>query len=149
MMAEPQSTSGRLTADTLQRLAQARFDDAKALFESKRFDGAAYMCGYTVELALKACVCKNLNLAEYPLSSLKGAFKTHDFDELLLLAGVSDQFAIAGNKPLATNWNTVRGWKPEYRYLPLGTTAKETVGQMLDALTDGPDGVLTWLKKRW
>jgi hypothetical protein len=38
----------------LDKLAKARLDDARALLAANRFDGATYLCGYAVELALKA-----------------------------------------------------------------------------------------------
>jgi HEPN domain-containing protein len=44
----------------LRRLAKARLQDAEALFQTRRFDGAVYVVGYSVEIALKARICKTL-----------------------------------------------------------------------------------------
>ena len=33
---------------------RARIEDAEALLTAGRFDGATYLCGYAVEVALKA-----------------------------------------------------------------------------------------------
>ena len=41
----------------LRAIAVARLDDAKALSANGRADGAAYVCGYAIELALKARIC--------------------------------------------------------------------------------------------
>jgi HEPN domain-containing protein len=38
----------------LKAISRARLRDAKVLLKGKRLDGAAYLCGYAVELALKA-----------------------------------------------------------------------------------------------
>lgn len=39
-----------------QRLAEARLVEAKALLDVGKWDGAYYLAGYAVELALKACI---------------------------------------------------------------------------------------------
>ena len=36
----------------LDSIARARIEDAKALLTGGRFDGATYLCGYAVEVAL-------------------------------------------------------------------------------------------------
>lgn len=40
----------------LDELAVARLDDAKALVAAARYDGATYLCGYAIEVGLKATV---------------------------------------------------------------------------------------------
>jgi hypothetical protein len=47
--------------DELHRIAQARLEDAEALFRSGRYDGAIYIGGYAIEMALKARICETLN----------------------------------------------------------------------------------------
>ena len=42
----------------LDSIARARIEDAKALLTAGRFDGATYLCGYAVELALKSRICR-------------------------------------------------------------------------------------------
>ncbi len=133
----------------LRKLAQARLDDAKVLFGAQRYDAAAYMCGYAVELALKACICRRLRLRDYPDAELKGAFKTHDFDDLALLAGLKETIDLGKNPTLFSNWSTAADWKPEWRYRSPGSTNNIDVENMLKALCDPSDGVLSWLKKRW
>ena len=41
----------------LHAIAAARLNDAKVLLENERTDGAGYICGYAIELALKARIC--------------------------------------------------------------------------------------------
>jgi HEPN domain len=69
-----------LTQD-LKAIARARLRDAQALLRAKRFDGAFYLCGYAVELALKARICRTLKWAGFPESGseIKGmqSIRTH------------------------------------------------------------------------
>jgi HEPN domain-containing protein len=41
----------------VEEIARARLQDADILLTSERYDGAIYLCGYAVELALKARIC--------------------------------------------------------------------------------------------
>ena len=104
------------TRRELQQLACLRLDEAEALFAASCYDGCAYLCGYVVELALKAAICSTLRVAEYPEkgSRLKESFKTHDFDDLKLLAGMEEAFT--ANSTLLANWSVASRWKPERRY---------------------------------
>src|ERR1700724_414682 len=90
------------TRRELQQLACLRLREAEALFNSGCHDGSAYLCGYVVELALKAAICATLGVADYPDDRLKGAFKTHDFEQLKLLAGMEQAFTATTG--VLTNW---------------------------------------------
>ena len=48
------------TTTELRALARARLKEAQILFAAKRYDAATYLCGYAVEMALKARICKTL-----------------------------------------------------------------------------------------
>ena len=50
----------------LKKIARGRLKDAEVLLNSSRYDGAVYICGYAIELSLKARICKVLHWAEYP-----------------------------------------------------------------------------------
>jgi HEPN domain-containing protein len=41
-----------------QELAELHLRHAHALLDAQLYSGAYYMCGYVVECALKACICK-------------------------------------------------------------------------------------------
>ena len=49
-----------MTRAEFQRLAEQRLVEAKVLLDEGHWDGAYYLAGYAVELALKACVIKML-----------------------------------------------------------------------------------------
>lgn len=114
-------------------LAQARLEDASILLAAKRYDGAIYLCGYAVELALKAKICGTLNWPGYP--STTGEFKdylsfrTHDLDVLLHLTG-QEQFV---KTSLLTEWSAVAQWNPNARYQTIGTTKEPDARLMISA----------------
>lgn len=127
-----------------------KLQEAEALFAAGYFDGCAYLCGYVVELALKARICATLGLDEYPGggSRLKDAFRTHDFDDSKLLAGMGPE--LSGSQPaLLSNWSIATQWKPELRYEPVGSYNRLRAEEILNAIRAKPDGVLEWLSSRW
>ena len=74
------------TRAEFKQLAKLRLKEAETLFTAGLYDGAAYLCGYVVEFALKARICKLLGLDEYPeTGKLKTAYAVHDFNQLLIL----------------------------------------------------------------
>jgi HEPN domain-containing protein len=133
----------------LKTLASARLKDAEVLLQAGRYDAAAYMCGYVLELALKACVCRRLAISEYPPERLKRDFKTHSFDDLLLLAGLSEKLTVAQDPVLFGMWSKVAGWEPDWRYRRPGSVTQNDAEGMLKALCDRRNGVLPWLRRRW
>ena len=136
------------TRRELQRLACLRLKEAEALFQEDCYDGCAYLCGYVVELALKAAVCATLDVDAYPEGSLRGALRTHDFDDLRLLAGMAKVFSSADPKLIA-NWSLASEWRPERRYDPEGSYDQAAATRILDAVRDYPHGVLACISSRW
>ncbi len=60
-----------ITRTELRNLAKARLKESKTLFNAKQYDTATYLCGYAVELALKARICRTLKYwINYKLSRL-------------------------------------------------------------------------------
>ena len=107
-----------LTIATLRALSEARLEDARALLLAGRNEGSLYLCGYAVELALKARICETLGWRWFPDTGREAAdyrsFRTHDLEVLLHLSGVYDR--IAGG--LKEDWARVLKWRPELRYAP-------------------------------
>jgi HEPN domain-containing protein len=137
------------TREQLQILASLRLREAESLFGADLYDGCAYLCGYVVELALKARVCATLGIVEYPeRDRLRGAFLIHDFDDLKLLAGMENEFT-AARPALLANWSIASKWKPEQRYDPEGTYDRAAAERVLDAVRSRPDGVLPCISLRW
>ena len=120
-----------ISIDELVAIAEARLEDAHVLFTNDRFDGAGYLCGYAVELALKARICKTLNWRGFPdkpkeFEDFK-SFRTHKLDVLLSLSG-QDERIKAEN---FSEWSAVITWDPEARYRPVGQTDSVQVALML------------------
>jgi len=139
-----------MTRIDLQELARLRLREAQTLYKADLFDGCVYLAGYAVELALKARICRLLWVKEYPTTGDLGkAFKVHRLDQLIVLAGVSAQIDMDKNKELFDNWSKAVEWNPEQRYEAPGRYNASRAKITLDALTDKPNGVFTWLSKRW
>jgi HEPN domain-containing protein len=115
----------------LRTIARARLRDANVLLKAKRFDGAFYLCGYSVELALKARICQTLRWSGFPEvpNEFKGlqSLKTHDLEILLRLSGAE---AKVRTKYFA-DWSVVLDWNPEKRYQQIGQSTSEQATNMV------------------
>src|SRR4051794_18135681 len=113
------------TANQLIQTAKERLHDAEALLAAGRFDGSIYMCGYTIEIALKAKISATTWWTQFPATPKEfnryNDVKTHDLQKLLTLWG--EETAI---KPAyLVEWSTVSIRNPESRYsLPTATESK-------------------------
>ena len=120
-----------LTPAQLKTIATARIDDAQALFDNSRYDGAVYLCGYAIELALKCRVCTTLNWLDFPESPKEfgglASLKTHDLKTLLRFTGVE---AAVGSMP---EWLAVLDWSPQDRYKPIGSATVTSAQLMLNS----------------
>jgi len=133
----------------LKELALLRLDEAEALHRVNLFDGAKYLSGYVLELALKARICRLLDVEEYPATGDLGrVYATHDLDRLLTLSGLRRKLTL-GNKAVYDNWSFAAPWKPEQRYEPARSVSKRESEDVLNAIRSKTDGVLTWIKKYW
>jgi HEPN domain-containing protein len=122
-----------ITRAELRKIARARLEDAEVLARAGRYDGAIYLCGYVVEIVLKARICKTLSWSGYP--SMAGefqnyrTFQTHNLDVLLHLAGVERKVKTT----LFAEWSAVATWDPEVRYKPIGSATKQDAELMIAA----------------
>jgi len=111
-----------ISISDLRAVAEARLNDAKVLLENERTDGAGYICGYAIELALKARICTTLNWIEFPETRGEfehlASFKTHKLDVLLSLSGQESRIKDSH----LTEWSSVVNWNPEVRYRTVGQT---------------------------
>lgn len=102
----------------LQKIADLRVEDARALLAAGRFEGAYYLTGYAVECALKACIAKQIKEFDFPDKKLVTDSWVHDLEKLLRLSGVGIPFEdeLKQNKALDTNWGVVKDWKEDSRF---------------------------------
>lgn len=107
------------TAD-LMTTARERLTDAETLLSAQRYDGAVYLCGYSIEIALKHKICQTLNWSGFPSTNREfekyKSLKTHDLDVLLSFTGVETTLKATH----LAEWSAVSIWNPEARYNPIG-----------------------------
>ena len=137
----------------LQRFAEARIRDAKALLKARRWQGTYYLSGYAVECGLKSCILAHIETTGIIFKDkgyLQNLLKcwTHDLEELLRQAGLKDQRDAdnRANANLAANWNVVTLWKETSRY---EQKTQVQAQDLYDAITHKVDGVLGWIRRHW
>ncbi len=140
----------------LKKISKSRMRASEILIKHKDYDGAYYLMGYALERALKAIICKRLNLSQYPdkYRGDKGdsqekvnIFKTHNFDILLTLSGLESDFTLIAPERRAENWSECTKWNTQIRYEPVGTRSEADAKRMYEALIEKPEGIITWIKK--
>lgn len=94
---------------------------------------ARYLCGYAIELVLKARICRTLRWTGYPSTrkEFEGfvSFKIHRLDLLLTLSG--QELNIKTN--YFADWSIVATWDPELRYSAVGTASRQDAIDMINA----------------
>ena len=85
----------------------------------RRYQGAIYLCGYAVEITLKARICRTLRWTGFPETKSEfqeyQSFKTHNLEVLLRLAG-REAIRVAH----FADWSVVMTWDSESRYKRAG-----------------------------
>lgn len=117
-----------LTVRQLREIAKERIKDAEALFEAQRYEGAMYICGYAVEIGLKARVCRTLRWPDFPQTNSEfggknrkyDPFKTHALEFLLSYSGREDRI----KNDFRAQWSLVASWDPQSRYTPTLKTTR-------------------------
>lgn len=127
-----------------------RISDAEALLATgANSSGCYYMAGYAVECALKACIAKQTLAEDWPPAVEKvRKLYTHDFDTLLIAAGLSEPLAdeCRGNVLLKESWTIVRVWSEAERY---AARTQAEAADLVTAIADPQNGVLAWLQRYW
>jgi hypothetical protein len=132
---------------TLQRLAQAKIDDARLLMQHQRYSNAYYLCGYGIEFALKACIAKQIIAETIPDRTVLTGVLTHKFDELIALAGLkADLDAQRRDREFDSRWAIVSRWSEQVRYDIVDVV---TATAMQDAVENDQHGVMKWLQQHW
>jgi HEPN domain-containing protein len=122
-----------LSSADLTSIARARLKDAKALLSKRRHDGAASLCGYAVEIALKARIVKTLKWTGFPETRTEfeglASFKCHDLRILLRLSGWEAKIRTT----FLTEWSAVEQWNPEARYERPGGVTQAKASAMIES----------------
>ena len=118
--------------------------------------------GYVLEFALKAAICKTLNLVTYPDSYNKSEkvynfFKAHNLDQLWMVSGLLDLFDSRGSSDAQQNWSDFTGsflgeWTGMRYDKELRKQFDENkVKKLYNNLVDKSDGILEVIERnnRW
>jgi HEPN domain-containing protein len=129
-MAAPKRTirPGGTRGTVFEQVARVRLGDAAVLLERKRYAGAIYLAGYSVECLLKWAITRRHGYIYLPAN-----FEIHDLGALLLEAGLYplllDEAALRD-----VFWALAENWGPELRYLgkaPEPASASKLYAQIL------------------
>ncbi len=117
----------------LRKTAREHLRLAGILHKNRAYDGAVYHCGYAVEIALKARICRTLRWTGFPSTGKEfqnfKSLQTHNLETLLTFSGVRGRVTLT----LSTEWSQVIKWTPEQRYDPVGTQTMASSGDMIAA----------------
>ena len=109
---------------------------AKLLRTRRSYDASVYLCGYAVEIALKARICRYLKWTTgFPETGkefgLKANLKTHDLEALLEYTGLQHRVLSPSSNGVLGDWSVVIKWSPEQRYNPKGTKTFADANNMI------------------
>ena len=133
----------------LETLSETRIREAVLLFKSDEFGGAYYLAGYSIECALKACICRQVKEFDFPNKKLAQDSHTHKIQDLVGIAGLKQKLkAYEGeNESFRLNWAVVKDWNESSRYEV--NIEKTKASDLIEAIVDNESGILQWLKKFW
>ena len=114
---------------------------AKLLRTRNSYDAAVYLCGYAVEIALKARICRTLHwtagfpetAAEFRSNKAAGLLKIHDLEVLLDYTGLQERIRSVSPSGFLGDWSVVNKWNPEQRYNARGTKTLLDTNTMIRA----------------
>lgn len=136
-----------LPRSTLQRLAIAKVEDARLLFENDRFSNSYYLYGYGVELGLKACIARQMVAETVPDKAVLRGFLDHEVTKLVGLAGLAEFLKVERENPeFDVRWAIVSEWSVETRYDMVDVV---TATAMRDAVENAKFGIMKWLQRFW
>lgn len=128
--------------------AQSKLDDALLLANKGRFGSAYYIAGYSIEMALKACIAKQFAEHVIPDARFVNAIYSHKFRDLISVAGLAGELKKEEQRKhqFSAYWGLVCEWSPESRYEPAD---KYSAQLLIQAISCKDDGVFRWIQKYW
>lgn len=137
-----------LSRASLRKISLTRLLDAKVLLANRRFSGAYYLAGYSIEYSLKARIAQNTKKHDFPDKKTVNDSYTHDLEKLMRLAGLLQpklEDEIKTNPRLNQFWLVVKDWNEEQRYND--NIDKRTAEDLIEAISNPTDGVMQWIEK--
>jgi len=115
--------------EEITKIADTRLEEAKILLEKGKFSGAFYLAGYSVELYLKAKICRVFGIPDLfvenkskleGIDDIRRAVKTHKLFVLLTFSGLKSKYKLLKDNnsemfdnisPLLKDWNETERYK--------------------------------------
>ncbi len=130
-----------MTKENLQKLAETRLEESKVLLDNKYYEGCNYLLGYVIEFALKARICKLLNDIFPEITN----YKSHDFTNLIHLAGLRKELEIANiDDAFKSSYTQILKLKVENRYKFINASEESTHKMYKDV-----ELIFNWIKTKW
>ncbi len=131
-----------------QELARLRLEEAECLLNQGHYSGAYYLCGYTIECGLKACIAMLTKRHDFPDKKRTLDAYTHDPEFLVNAAGLKTKLDAEkkSDAVFRTFWILVKDWSEQSRY---ETYSEAQARQLFNAVTDRQHGVFRWIRKNW
>lgn len=135
----------------IKNLVERRLEEATVLFNAGFYEGAYYLAGYSVELALKVGACKAVDITNFFTRPESKSFRIHDLNTLLVFSGYWTmlQTDFLADTALEQNWRLVCKWSEQVRYKKIGDLSQQNVEELFEAILHPQNGILTWIKKYW
>lgn len=135
-----------ITRAVLEKLGDARLQDAEVLCERARYAASIYLGGYAVECWLKVAICSRLSWSE-----LYETFKSHDLFALFLHTGLKPE--IAGDPNVEQSFKNIVGvWKMDasesIRYNDPDSSTETAAREFLEWVRNDNTGVVPWVKRQ-
>jgi hypothetical protein len=137
------------TRREFQRLSLSRLSEAELLLSAGHWNGAYYLAGYVVELALKACIIKMLMMTDaFPPQNFSSGCYTHNLERLLETARLTGELSstVGMDSVFGLHWSITCRWSEQLRYHEIDEVEARA---LLTAITDHEHGVLAWIQSHW
>jgi hypothetical protein len=114
----------------------------------KYYDGAYYLCGYAVELALKACIARNTRRHDCPDKKTVNDSYSHNLAAIVRVAALAALLEAELNRDpeFARMWSTLQDWSEERRYR---LNSRKEARDLYRAVTARQHGVMRWIRQHW
>lgn len=138
-----------MSRSDLQALSKIRRREAAELLKAKRYEGAYYLAGYSVECALKARIARQTKKHDFPDKDLASKVYVHNLAQLLRLADLERDLEhdMKASKALELNWAVVKDWNESSRYHAVIPAVRAR--HLYSACTSKNSGILRWIQTRW
>jgi len=116
---------------------------------NRKFSGAYYLAGYSIECALKARLAKRTKRYEFPPEpGFVRDLYTHNLGQLLDKADLKEAFdrEEARDPEFGVNWSIIKDWNPKSRYEQKSQRKAQAI---VKAVSDPQHGVLRCIRRRW